>query len=90
MIQAAKLIGTGLATTGLIGAGVGIGLVFASLLTSFSNNPRLKTQLFGYALLGFALSEAIGLLALMIPGLGHSSNGATRWIAVGPISVMPL
>lgn len=28
MIQAAKIIGTGLATTGLIGAGVGIGVVF--------------------------------------------------------------
>ncbi len=26
MIQAAKIIGTGLATTGLIGAGVGIGV----------------------------------------------------------------
>lgn len=28
MIQAARIIGTGLATTGLIGAGVGIGVVF--------------------------------------------------------------
>jgi F-type H+-transporting ATPase subunit c len=28
MIQASKIIGTGLATTGLIGAGVGIGVVF--------------------------------------------------------------
>jgi F-type H+-transporting ATPase subunit c len=28
MIQAAKIIGTGLAITGLIGAGVGIGVVF--------------------------------------------------------------
>lgn len=28
MIQVAKIIGTGLATTGLIGAGVGIGVVF--------------------------------------------------------------
>ena len=32
MIQAAKIIGTGLATTGLIGAGVGIGVVFGSLI----------------------------------------------------------
>jgi len=61
-----KAIGAGAACAGLIGAGVGIGLVFASLLTSFSNNPRLKTQLFSYALLGFALSEAIGLLSLMM------------------------
>ena len=32
MIQAAKIIGTGLATTGLIGAGIGIGVVFGALL----------------------------------------------------------
>jgi len=32
MIQAAKIIGTGLATTGLIGAGVEIGMLFAALI----------------------------------------------------------
>ncbi len=32
MLQAAKIIGTGLATTGLIGAGVGIGVVFGALI----------------------------------------------------------
>jgi len=32
MIQAAKIIGTGLATTGLIGAGLGIGVVFGALI----------------------------------------------------------
>jgi len=32
MIQAAKIIGTGLATTGLIGAGVGIGVTFYLIL----------------------------------------------------------
>jgi len=61
-----KAIGAGMACSGLIGAGVGIGLVFASLLKSFAINPRLKGQLFGYAILGFALSEAIGLLSLMM------------------------
>jgi hypothetical protein len=32
MIQASKIIGTGLATTGLIGAGAGIGVVFGALI----------------------------------------------------------
>ena len=32
MIQVAKIIGTGMATTGLIGAGVGIGVVFGILI----------------------------------------------------------
>ena len=66
MIQVAKIIGTGLATTGLIGAGIGIGVVFGSLIIGVSRNPSLKSQLFAYAILGFALAEAIGPLALMM------------------------
>lgn len=66
MIKAIKGVGAGLACSGLIGAGVGIGTVFAALITAYSVNPKLKNQLFAYAILGFALSEAIGLLALMM------------------------
>jgi F-type H+-transporting ATPase subunit c len=66
MIQAAKIIGTGLATTGLIGAGVGIGVVFGALILGVSRNPSLRGQLFSYAILGFAFSEATGLFALMM------------------------
>jgi F-type H+-transporting ATPase subunit c len=66
MLQVGKIIGTGLATTGLIGAGVGIGIVFGSLIIGVSRNPNLKDQLFSYAILGFALTEAIGLFALMM------------------------
>ena len=39
MIQAAKIIGTGLATTGLIGAGVGIGVVFGALILGVAEKP---------------------------------------------------
>ena len=66
MLLSAKIIGTGLATTGLIGAGVGIGIVFGALIIGVSRNPSLKGQLFSYAILGFAFSEATGLFALMI------------------------
>ncbi|KAG9490325.1 hypothetical protein GDO78_005941 [Eleutherodactylus coqui] len=31
------------------------------LIVGYSRNPSLKQQLFSYAILGFALSEAIGL-----------------------------
>jgi F-type H+-transporting ATPase subunit c len=61
MIQAAKIIGTGLATTGLIGAGVGIGVVFGALILGVARNPSLRGQLFAYAILGFAFAEATGL-----------------------------
>ena len=66
LVQAAKTIGSGLATIGLAGAGVGIGFVFAGLIVGVSRNPSLRAQLFSYAILGFALSEATGLFCLMM------------------------
>ena len=41
------------------GAAVGIENVFSSLIHSMARNPSLTKQLFGYAILGFALTEAI-------------------------------
>lgn len=66
MIQASKILGAGLATIGLAGAGVGIGVVFGALIIGVARNPSLKAQLFSYAILGFAFAEATGLFALMI------------------------
>jgi F-type H+-transporting ATPase subunit c len=65
LLQASKQIGAGLATSGLAGAGVGVGVVFASLVIGTSRNPNLKDELFKIAILGFALTEAIALFALM-------------------------
>jgi F-type H+-transporting ATPase subunit c len=70
MLESAKLIGAGLATIGLAGAGVGVGTVFAALVQSTARNPSLKQQLFSFTILGFALTEAVGLFALK--NLGHS------------------
>ena len=61
-----KYIGAGLACSGLIGAGAGIGLIFSSLIASTARNPQLRGQLFTFAILGFALAEATGLFSLMI------------------------
>lgn len=66
MILAAKLIGSGLATIGLTGAGAGVGIVFGSLILGTARNPQVKGQLYSYAILGFALAEAVGLFALMM------------------------
>jgi len=65
-LQSAKMIGAGLATIGLAGVGAGIGMVFASLISSFARNPSLKQQLFGFTILGFALTEAVGIFVLMV------------------------
>jgi F-type H+-transporting ATPase subunit c len=65
-MAAAKYIGAGLAAIGLSGAGVGIGTVFAALISGTARNPSVRGQLFTYAILGFALAEATGLFALMV------------------------
>ena len=66
LLQSSKFIGAGLATISLAGAGVGIGTVFSGFLVAFSTNPQKEQQLFVYAILGFALTEAIALFGLMM------------------------
>lgn len=65
-LASAKLIGGGLASIGLGGVGTGIGTVFGALVTAYARNPSLKQQLFAYTLLGFVLTEAIALFALLM------------------------
>jgi F-type H+-transporting ATPase subunit c len=74
MVEAAKLIGAGLATIGVAGSGAGIGTVFGALVVGYARNPSLKQQLFTYAILGLVLSEAIALFALMIAFVRHVGN----------------
>jgi len=66
LLDASKNIGAGLATIGLVGAGIGVGVVFGALIIALARNPQINQQLFSYAILGFALTEAVGLLALMM------------------------
>jgi len=66
MIQGAKFIGAGLATVGLAGAGVGIGTIFGALVIGTARNPQLAQDLFRTAIVGFALTEATALFALMM------------------------
>lgn len=61
-----KQIGAGLAVISISGAGIGIGYVFGSLILGFSKNPSLEKQLFTYAIMGFALTEVIALMGLMM------------------------
>ncbi len=66
IMQGLKLVGAGLATISIAGAGVGIGVIFGALLIALSMNPSVSKDLVSYALLGFALAEAIALFGLMI------------------------
>jgi len=65
-VEAAKLIGAGLAVIGLAGVGVGIGNVFSAFISSVARNPAAQATVFPFTMLGFALVEAIALFALVI------------------------
>jgi F-type H+-transporting ATPase subunit c len=64
--NAAKLIGAGLATISLAGVGIGIGQIFGSYVSAAIRNPAAAPKQFGNVLLGFALTEAVALYALVI------------------------
>lgn len=64
--EAAKLIGAGIAVLPLLGVGIGIGNIFSSLVNSIARNPSARNDVFGICILGFALTEAIALFALVV------------------------
>ena len=66
ILSSAKYIGAGMSTSGVIGAGAGIGIIFAGLLKAVSRNPGMEAKFMQLTILGFALAEAMGLLAIMM------------------------
>ena len=64
--SAAKLIGAGLAAIGMIGAGIGVGNIWASYITAISRNPASKNEIGASIWIGFAVTEAIALFALLV------------------------
>ena len=65
-IEAAKMLGSGIAVIGVIGAGIGIGHIFAAFIQAVGRNPAAQAAVFPMTMLGFALVEAIALYALVI------------------------
>ena len=65
-VEAAKMLGAGIAVIALTGVGVGIGNIFSTLVASIARNPAARDQVFGIGMLGFALPEAVALFALLI------------------------
>jgi F-type H+-transporting ATPase subunit c len=65
-LEAAIMIGAGLATIALAGVGLGLGNIFGSYISGSLRNPAAAPKVFGNVLLGFALTEAVALFALVI------------------------
>ena len=62
MIQSAKILGSGIATTGLIRAGVGIGVVFGALILGVSINSSQLSRLFSCLRKSLAVCECLRLV----------------------------
>lgn len=65
-LGAYKALGAGLAVIALFGVGLGIGNIFSSLISSVARNPSARDVVFPIGILGFALTEAVALFALLI------------------------
>ena len=65
-IESAKVIGAGLATLGFVGPGIGIGLIWAALITAVGRNPGAAGAITTTAWVTFALVEALAIFALVI------------------------
>ncbi|HXP53892.1 MAG TPA: putative lipid II flippase FtsW [Streptosporangiaceae bacterium] len=65
----------------LLGALVGLPVMYLAARSS----PRLFRAV-AYPLLGVSI---LGLLLTLIPSVGKSAYGASRWIAIGPLQLQP-
>ncbi len=65
-IHAAKALGAGLAMTGLIGAGTGLGIMFGNYLQAAIRNPAAAAGERTYLFIGLALTESMGLFAFVM------------------------
>mgnify|MGYP001432887237 CR=1 FL=1 len=65
-IQAAKMIGAGLCMIDLLGVGIGLGNIFSSFISTVARNPSARDQVFGIGMIGFAVTEAVAIFAMVI------------------------
>ena len=64
--EAAKFIGASLSTIGIGGAAIGLGSIFGNYLSGALRNPSAADGQFGRLILGFAVTEALGIFSLLI------------------------
>ena len=64
--EAAKYIGAGIACFGMAGAGIGLGQIFGNFLQGALRNPSASAGQFSNLVLGFALTEALGIFSFAV------------------------
>ncbi len=59
-------IGAGLATLGMIGAGIGLGILFGNYYVGALRNPSAAKSQQTNLFIGMALTEALGIFAFVV------------------------
>lgn len=66
IVQAAALIGAGIAACGGIGAGLGQGMAAAAAVEAVARQPEAKSEIMSTLFIGLAITESTGIFALMV------------------------
>lgn len=64
--EVGALLGMALCSMGFLGAAIGIGLVFASMIQAVGRQPKSEAQLTKFLWIGFAFVEQFGLFSFVI------------------------
>ncbi|WP_156286510.1 ATP synthase F0 subunit C [Oceanivirga salmonicida] len=66
IVQAAALLGAGIAICGGIGAGLGQGIASAYAVEAVSRQPEAKSDIMSTLYIGCAITESTGIYALLV------------------------
>jgi F-type H+-transporting ATPase subunit c len=61
-----KFIGMGLVALGMLGAAIGVGLIFGNATQAVARNPGAEDKIRKLAILGAVFAEFMGLLAFVL------------------------
>lgn len=61
-----KLLGAGLMSLGMMGAAIGVGLVFSAAISAIARNPGAEGKIKAPMMLGMALAEAMGIFSFVL------------------------
>jgi len=66
VVEAAKMIGAGIATLGMAGAALGVSNIFANFLSGALRNPSAAPSQTGNLIFGMAMTEALGIFSFLV------------------------
>lgn len=65
-MEALKFIGMGLVALGMLGAAIGVGLIFGNAAQGIARNPAAEDKVRKIAILGAVFAEFMGLLSFVL------------------------